>query len=63
LPTGSAARYSSGLTVRSFMKSVHIIDYSREGLNAIGRGIMDFAEAERLPGHAAAIEVRLEEER
>lgn len=63
LPTGGAARYSSGLTVRSFMKSVHIIDYSRTALSTIGQGIMDFAHAEQLPGHSAAIEVRLEEER
>ena len=63
LPTGSAARYSSGLTVRSFMKSMHIIEYSREGLAAIADGIVDFAHAERLPGHAAAIQLRVEEER
>lgn len=63
LPTGSAARYSSGLTVRSFMKSIHVIAYSREGLAAIGEEIMNFAHAENLPGHAAAIDVRLGEQR
>ena len=28
LPTGGTARYSSGLNIRSFMKSSHIISYS-----------------------------------
>ncbi len=63
LPTGGAARYSSGLTVRSFMRSVHVIDYSWAALAEIGQGIMRFADAERLPGHATAVRVRLEDER
>ena len=62
LPTGGAARYSSGLTVRSFMRSIHVIDYSRAALTAIGEHVMNFAYAENLPGHAAAIRVRMEEE-
>lgn len=61
LPTGGAARYSSGLTVRSFMRSVHVIDYSRAALAEIAGRVMDFADAERLPGHAAAISVRMED--
>ncbi len=63
VPTGGAARYSSGLTVRSFMRSVHVIDYSWAALAEIGQGIMRFADAERLPGHATAVRVRLEDER
>lgn len=55
LPTHAAARYSSGLTVRSFMKSVHLIDYSAEALDAIGDDVTAFAYAENLPGHAQAI--------
>lgn len=61
LPTSGAARYSSGLTVRSFMKSIHVINYDATGLAEIGEKVMAFAEAERLPGHANAIRVRIQE--
>ena len=32
LPTGGCACHSSGLSVRAFTKSVHVVDYSREAL-------------------------------
>ena len=35
LPTGGCACHSSGLSVRAFTRSVHVVDYSRE---ALGRG-------------------------
>lgn len=60
LPTGGAARYSSGLTVRSFMRSIHVIDYSQAALDEVSTRVVDFANAEQLPGHAAAIEMRTE---
>lgn len=62
LPTGGAARYSSGLTTRSFLRSVHVIDYSHSGLAALAQGVQDFAHAEQLPAHAAAISVRFDAE-
>lgn len=58
LPTAGCACHSSGLTVRSFMKSMHVIHYSRDGLAEIAEGVERFALAEGLPGHAAAITVR-----
>lgn len=58
LPTAGCACHSSGLTVRSFMKSMHVIHYSRDGLAEIAAGVERFALAEGLPGHAAAITVR-----
>jgi len=58
LPTSGTARHSSGLTVRSFLKTVHVIDYDQEGLAQIGDGIETFAMAENLPAHANAIAVR-----
>jgi len=63
LPTGGAARYSSGLTVRSFKRSIHVIDYDAAALAEIGPHVVDFAHAERLPGHARAITIRTEEAR
>ena len=58
LPTAGCACHSSGLSVRSFMKSMHVIDYSREALLEIADGVEVFALAENLPAHANAITVR-----
>ena len=58
LPTGGCACHSSGLSVRAFTKSVHVIDYSREGLAAVKDHVVTLAEAEDLPGHGAAVSVR-----
>lgn len=58
LPTAGCACHSSGLTVRSFMKTVHVIDYSAGALAEIAEDVERFAHAENLPGHAAAIAVR-----
>jgi len=58
LPTAGCACHSSGLSVRSFMRTVHVIDYSQAGLMDLADGIERFALAENLPGHAAAVTVR-----
>ncbi|WGL53876.1 histidinol dehydrogenase [Nocardioides sp. BP30] len=58
LPTGGCACHSSGLSVRAFTKSVHVIDYSRDGLAAVKDHVVTLAHAEDLPGHGAAVSVR-----
>ncbi len=58
LPTAGAARYSSGLTVRSFIKTTHVIEYSPSALAEIADGIQKFAIAENLPAHANAVAIR-----
>lgn len=58
LPTSGTARHSSGLTVRSFLKTVHVIDYGPDGLAELAQSIETFALAENLPAHAQAIAVR-----
>ena len=58
LPTAGCACHSSGLNVRSFMRTLHVIDYSADALMALADGVERFALAEDLPGHAAAITVR-----
>jgi histidinol dehydrogenase len=59
LPTGCAACYSSGLSVRSFRKAVHVVDYSEGALREVADHVVTLAHAEDLPGHAAAVRVRL----
>ena len=59
LPTGGCACHSSGLSVRAFTRSVHVVDYSREALLEVADHVVTLAEAEDLPGHGAAVRVRL----
>ncbi|MCL2489360.1 MAG: histidinol dehydrogenase [Propionibacteriaceae bacterium] len=58
LPTGGTAKFASGLTVRSFTKVMHVIDYSADALAVLADDVEAFAMAESLPGHAQAISVR-----
>ncbi|MGA8255970.1 MAG: histidinol dehydrogenase [Nocardioides sp.] len=60
LPTGGCACHSSGLSVRAFLKSIHVVDYTREGLAEVADHVVTLAEAEDLPGHGAAVRVRFE---
>lgn len=59
LPTGGAARFSSGLGVLDFMKSISVISYKGEGLKKVSEAIMKMAKIEGLGAHARSIEVRL----
>jgi histidinol dehydrogenase len=44
--------------VRSFLKAVHVVDYSRDALAEVADHVVTLAEAEDLPGHGAAVQVR-----
>ncbi len=58
LPTAGCACHSSGLNAKSFLKALHVIDYSEAALREVGQHVEVFAEAEDLPAHGAAIAVR-----
>ena len=58
LPTSGTARFYSPLGVRDFMKSSHIISYSKEALKREAKEIIELAKREGLEGHAKAIEAR-----
>ena len=60
LPTGGCACHSSGLSVRAFLKSVHVVDYGRDALAEVADHVVNLAEAEDLPAHGAAVRVRFE---
>ncbi|BBH18339.1 histidinol dehydrogenase [Nocardioides baekrokdamisoli] len=60
LPTAGCACHSSGLSVRSFTKSMHVISYDRGALEAVKDHVVTLANAEDLPGHGAAVSVRFE---
>ncbi len=63
LPTGGCACHSSGLSVRTFLRSVHVVEYTREALAQVAGHVVTLAEAEDLPGHGQAVSVRLDEQR
>ena len=58
LPSGGCSCHSSGLSVRAFTKSMHVVDYSREALAEVADHVVHLAEAEDLPAHGAAVKVR-----
>ncbi len=58
LPTAGCACHSSGLSVRSFLRAVHVIEYSRDALAEVADHVVTLADAEDLPGHGAAVNVR-----
>jgi histidinol dehydrogenase len=60
LPTAGCACHSSGLSVRTFMKAVHVIEYTRDALTEVADHVTTLADAEDLPGHGAAVRVRFE---
>ena len=59
LPTGCTARHASGLSVQSFLKGVHLVEYSRDALLDVAPLVIALAEAEDLPAHGAAVAVRM----
>ena len=62
LPTGGCACHSSGLSVRSFRKALHVIEYDEQALRDVAPHVVTLAEAEDLPGHGAAVNVRVQRE-
>ncbi len=59
LPTAGCACHSSGLSVRSFRKALHVIEYDEQALRDVAQHVVTLAEAEDLPGHGAAVNVRV----
>lgn len=60
LPTGGCARHSSGLSVQSFLRGIHVIDYTEDALRTVAGEVRTLAEAEDLPAHGQAISARFE---
>jgi len=60
LPTGGCACHSSGLSVQTFLKGVHYINYSADALQEAANQIRTLAQAEDLPAHAQAVDIRFE---
>jgi histidinol dehydrogenase len=60
LPTGGCARHSGGLSVQSFLRGIHVVDYDEAALRDVAGHVTTLADAEDLPAHGAAVRVRFE---
>lgn len=58
LPTGGTARFFSGLGICDFMKSTHIINYTKKGLEKVRGSLEKLAEMEGLANHSESVKVR-----
>jgi len=61
LPTGGCACHSSGLSVQTFLRGLHFIEYSKAAFLDIAQTVITLAKAEDLPAHGEAITARLED--
>ena len=58
LPTSGSSKYASGLSVQTFLRGVHVIDYNRDALAEIADRVVTLANAEDLPAHGEAVQAR-----
>jgi histidinol dehydrogenase len=60
LPTGGCACHSSGLSVQTFLRGLHFIEYGQKAFTEILQTVVTLAESEDLPAHGEAMTARLE---
>ncbi|ORV82649.1 histidinol dehydrogenase [Mycobacterium interjectum] len=60
LPTGGSARHSSGLSVQTFLRGIHVVDYTEAALKDVSGHVVTLAKAEDLPAHGEAVRRRFE---
>jgi histidinol dehydrogenase len=61
LPTGGCACHSSGLSIATFLRGLHFIEYSESAFKDIAPTVITLAQAEDLPAHGQAMSARLED--
>ncbi|GFG78943.1 histidinol dehydrogenase [Mycobacterium paragordonae] len=60
LPTAGSARHSSGLSVQTFLRGIHVVDYTEAALKDVSGHVVTLAKAEDLPSHGEAVRRRFE---
>jgi histidinol dehydrogenase len=60
LPTGGCACHSSGLSVQTFLRGLHFIEYDKKAFTEILDTVVTLANSEDLPAHGEAMTARLE---
>lgn len=61
LPTAGSARHSSGLSVQTFLRGIHVVDYTEAALKDVSGHVIALATAEDLPAHGEAVRRRFEQ--
>lgn len=60
LPTAGCARHSSGLSVQTFLRGIHVVEYTEAALKDVSGHVITLATAEDLPAHGEAVRRRFE---
>ncbi len=60
LPTAGCARHQSGLSVQTFLRGIHVVEYSESALKDVAGHVITLANAEDLPAHGEAVRLRFE---
>jgi len=60
LPTAGCARHSSGLSVQTFLRGIHVVEYDEAALKDVSGHVIMLAQAEDLPAHGEAVRRRFE---
>ncbi|ATG51459.1 histidinol dehydrogenase [Brachybacterium vulturis] len=58
LPTGGTSRFTGGLGVQTFLRGIHVVHYDRGALAGARAAATTLADAEGLPAHGSAIDIR-----
>ncbi|WP_433590962.1 histidinol dehydrogenase [Nocardia sp. CA-145437] len=61
LPTAGCARHSSGLSVQTFLRGIHVVEYTEAALKDVSGHVVALANAEDLPAHGQAVQARFGE--
>jgi histidinol dehydrogenase len=61
LPTGGCACHSSGLSVQTFLRGLHFIEYNESAFKQILPTVITLANSEDLPAHGEAMSARFED--
>ena len=62
LPTGGCARHSAGLSVQTFLRGVHLVEYTEDALSEVADRVVTLATAEDLPAHGQAVTARFRQD-
>ncbi|WP_106208648.1 histidinol dehydrogenase [Kineococcus rhizosphaerae] len=58
LPTGGTAAHSGGLSVQTFLRGIHVVDYDERALREVAPHVVALAQSEDLPAHGEAVTAR-----
>ena len=58
LPTGGCACHSSGLSVQTFLRGIHIVEYTEAALRDVAPHVLALSKAEDLPARGEAVAIR-----